>query len=367
LPGKPAHRSDGAGFALIQSEPRKEVDGLMKAAIPVLHFDTSDFPESQRFEVWRSGITTHQVTRSDPPGAPFDALVDAWTLGEMVMSHSRIGAAQMVRTAEMAEQDGRDWILVLLLKSGTMDFAIDGGKKQQTMRQGEVAVFDTLCDFASDGSAMDSITCAISRRAFAQITSEPSPHHGLILEDAWGRLLADYLLSLVRQLPEMDLDDTSNLTDAFVGLLMAALRATQPTGQAPLSKTISTARQRVESYIDQNLTSGELTSEQICDKLALSPSSLYRAFAHAGGITAYVRKRRLEVIHALLNNATEDLSIGEIARQYGFVSAAHFSRAFRKQFGFSPRVARHGTMLIPPPAEDADEVTVFRHWEEQLR
>ena len=112
----------GAGFALIQSEPRKEVDCLMKAAIPVLHFDTSDFPESQRFEVWRSGITTHQVTRSDPPGAPFDALVDAWTLGEMVMSHSRIGAAQMVRTAEMAEQDGRDWILVLLLKSGTMDF-----------------------------------------------------------------------------------------------------------------------------------------------------------------------------------------------------------------------------------------------------
>jgi AraC-like DNA-binding protein len=316
----------------------KEVDCLMTAAIPVLHFDTSDFPESQRFEVWRSGITTHQVTRSDPPGTPFEALVDAWTFGEMVMTHSRFGAARMVRTAEMAQEDGRDWILVLLLKSGTMNFAIDEGKKEQTMRQGEVAVFDTLCDFASDGSAMDSITCAISRRA-AQIPSEPSLHHGLIVEGAWGRLLADYLLSLVRQLPEMDIDDTSNLTDAFVGLLMAALRATQPTGNAPLSKTIATARQRVESYIDQNLTSGELTSDKICDKLALSPSSLYRAFAQAGGITAYIRKRRLEVIHALLNTATEGLSIGEIARQYGFVSAAHFSRAFRKQFGFSPRSA----------------------------
>jgi hypothetical protein len=50
---------------------------------------------------------------------------------------------------------------------------------------------------------------------------------------------------------------------------------------------------------------------------------LYRAFAHARGITAYIRKRRLEVIHALLKATTEGLSIGEIARQYGFVSAAH--------------------------------------------
>src|ERR1700676_2227140 len=109
----------------------------MPAAIPVLHFDTNDFPESQRFDTWRSAITTHQVTRSDPPSSPFDAVVDAWTLGEMVMTYSRIGAARMVRTAEMAQQDGRDWILVLLLKSGTMSFATEDGARQQTMRQGE--------------------------------------------------------------------------------------------------------------------------------------------------------------------------------------------------------------------------------------
>jgi AraC-like DNA-binding protein len=339
----------------------------MPAAIPVLHFDTNDFPESQRFDTWRSAITTHQVTRGEPPGSPFDAVVDAWTLGEMVMTHSRIGAARMVRTADMAQQDGRDWILVLLMKSGTMSFATEDGARQQTMRQGEVAVFDTICDFASDGSAMDSITCAISRRAFAQLTSEPPLHHGLIVEGAWGRLLADYLLSLVRQMPEMDAEDASSLTAAFVGLLTAALRATQPAENASISKAVATVRERVETYIEQHLTSGELASEQICAALALSPSSLYRAFAHAGGITAYIRKRRLEVIHALLNATPNGLSIGEIARQYGFVSAAHFSRAFRKQFGFSPRTARHGAVLIRPPVEDADEVAVFRHWEEQLR
>jgi AraC-like DNA-binding protein len=72
----------------------------------------------------------------------------------------------------------------------------------------------------------------------------------------------------------------------------AALRATQPAGNASISKSVATVRQRVETYIDQNLTSDELAYEQICAALALSPSSLYRAFAHAGGITAYIRKRR---------------------------------------------------------------------------
>jgi AraC-like DNA-binding protein len=339
----------------------------MTTAIPLLHFETSDFPEAERFDVWRAGITTHQVSRDASPGSPFDAIVDAWTLGEMVMSHSRIGAAKMVRTAEMARQDGRDWIIVLLLKSGTLDFAVDAGARRQTMRQGEVAVFDTLCDFASDGSAMDSITCAISRRAYAQMASNPPFHHGVIVEGAWGRLLADYLLSFVQQLPQMEIADASSLTQTFIAVLTAALRTAPSGGNAAVNKSIAAIRQRVESYIDRNLSSDQLTSKLVGKTLAISESSLYRAFASSGGVTAYIRRRRLEAIHALLNAGTDRQSIGEIARQYGFVSGAHFSRAFRKQFGFSPRAARLGKILTRPPAEDADQVATFRHWEEQLR
>src|SRR5262245_50040775 len=105
----------------------------MAAPIPVLHFDASDFPESERFDTWRSSITTHQVTRHESTGAPFDAIVDAWTLGDMVVTHSRIGAARLVRTAEMARKDGRDWIQVVFLKSGTVTFSIDDDPLEKTM------------------------------------------------------------------------------------------------------------------------------------------------------------------------------------------------------------------------------------------
>ncbi|WP_158670869.1 helix-turn-helix transcriptional regulator, partial [Bradyrhizobium guangdongense] len=116
---------------------------------------------------------------------------------------------------------------------------------------------------------------------------------------------------------------------------------------------------------DQHLASDKLDIAAMSRALATSKSNLYRAFANSGGVTAYIRKRRLETIHARLN-AGEPLAIYDIAREYGFASAAHFSRAFRKQFGFSPRRARLGGVSAPVDAAD-DDVALFRQWEERLR
>jgi AraC-like DNA-binding protein len=336
----------------------------MSAPIAVLHFDTKDFPESERFDVWRSGIATHQVTRHEPAGAPFDAVVDAWTLGDMVVTHSRIGAARLVRTAAMAQADGLDWIQVVFLKSGTVTFSIDNASTERSLRQGELAAFDTHRALTTDGSAMDCITCTISRRAFGRTGFDPASH-GVVIDGAWGRLIADFLLSFVQRLEDMRANDGADLTAAFVGLLTTALRARPANGQTAIGRAANSLRERAETHIEQNFASDRLTIRSISRALATSQSNLYRAFANTGGVTAYIRKRRLETIHARLN-AGEALAIGNIAREYGFKSAAHFSRAFRKQFGFSPRRARLGS-IGQPVVEATDEVTLFRQWEEQLR
>lgn len=87
---------------------------------------------------------------------------------------------------------------------------------------------------------------------------------------------------------------------------------------------------------------------------------------HAKGVTAYIRKRRLEAIHVLLNDPRDTRSIGEIAYQYGFVSEAHFSRVFRQKFGFSPRQARIGLPVTIETDEGDNETTVFRRWVQHL-
>jgi AraC-like DNA-binding protein len=327
----------------------------MTAPIPAVHFDTDDLPQDKRFDTWRSAVHAHRAwlpEGADP--AQFSAVVDAWTLGEVVLAHSRLPAVCLARTPDMARADGENWVSLALQLSGTTVFTLDQGDLVHTVGPGEIIAFDMMRDFKSETSAHEVITCAISRRAMLQATQEIPPHHGRMIDGPWGRLLADYMLSLVRQLPDMAASDALGLGRTLVQLVAACLKAT------------SEPQHRAETYIEKNLTSLDLGPLSICKALGISKARLYRAFRHSEGVTAYIRKRRLETIHVLLNDPRETRSIGEIAYQYGFVSEAHFSRVFRQKFGFSARDVRIGLPVTFVAGESDDETAVFRRWVQHL-
>jgi len=109
-----------------------------------------------------------------------------------------------------------------------------------------------------------------------------------------------------------------------------------------------------------------LNPSSICKALGVSKASLYRAFAGSNGITSYIRKRRLETIHVLLNDPRETRGIGTVAYQYGFVSEAHFSRVFREKFGLSPRDVRASLPADFAGDKDEDDAAILRRWVKQL-
>jgi AraC-like DNA-binding protein len=339
----------------------------MTAPIPAVHFDTDDLPQDKRFDTWRSAVHAHRAwlpEGADP--AQFSAVVDAWTLGEVVLAHSRLPAVCLARTPDMARADGENWVSLALQLSGTTVFTLDQGDLVHTVGPGEIIAFDMMRDFKSETSAHEVITCAISRRAMLQATQEIPPHHGRMIDGPWGRLLADYMLSLVRQLPDMAASDALGLGRTLVQLVAACLKATSEPQLARVSKRVTDVGHRAETYIEKNLTSLDLGPLSICKALGISKARLYRAFRHSEGVTAYIRKRRLETIHVLLNDPRETRSIGEIAYQYGFVSEAHFSRVFRQKFGFSARDVRIGLPVTFVAGESDDETAVFRRWVQHL-
>jgi AraC-like DNA-binding protein len=73
--------------------------------------------------------------------------------------------------------------------------------------------------------------------------------------------------------------------------------------------------------------------------LRISRSNLYRAFESVGGVARYVLRKRLHAAHAELIG-TIDRQVQEIAYHHGFKLASDFARAFRREFGISPRQAR---------------------------
>ena len=94
--------------------------------------------------------------------------------------------------------------------------------------------------------------------------------------------------------------------------------------------------QRVTDYIQNNLRE-ELTLDKISQTLLMSPYHFAHAFRQAVGLAPhrYVIKCRIDRAKSLLRET--DLSVSEIAHQVGYPNQSHFSVAFHKVTGQTPR------------------------------
>jgi signal transduction histidine kinase/CheY-like chemotaxis protein/ligand-binding sensor domain-containing protein/AraC-like DNA-binding protein len=94
--------------------------------------------------------------------------------------------------------------------------------------------------------------------------------------------------------------------------------------------------QKLLSYIDENIDDETLSSETLCDRLAISKSSLYNKTKSVLGTTPHglINQRRMRKASILLDSTT--LSVSEIIDQTGFKSRAYFYELFIKSFSCSP-------------------------------
>ncbi len=111
---------------------------------------------------------------------------------------------------------------------------------------------------------------------------------------------------------------------------------------------------RVHHYIVENLDGVALSPRAIAAANGVSVRQLHRVFSATGTtVSQWVRKLRLARCAAELRgerinpqgglkNATPGASEGitHIAFRWGFNDSAHFSKAFRAEFGQSPRAYR---------------------------
>jgi signal transduction histidine kinase/AraC-like DNA-binding protein/sugar lactone lactonase YvrE len=94
--------------------------------------------------------------------------------------------------------------------------------------------------------------------------------------------------------------------------------------------------QKLLTYIDENIDDESLLTDKLCDRLAISKSSLYNKTKSVLGTTPHglINQRRMRKAAILLDSTT--LTVSEIIDQIGFNSRAHFYELFNKAFGCSP-------------------------------
>jgi AraC-like DNA-binding protein len=114
----------------------------------------------------------------------------------------------------------------------------------------------------------------------------------------------------------------------------------------PVSESAAAGARRVQirAFIEANLRDPRLTPRHIATALGISPRYLRLLFSREEEtISRYVTRRRLEeATRELAASMWRGTTITNIAYHWGFSDAGHFSRAFRQQFGLSPRRYRQG-------------------------
>jgi AraC-like DNA-binding protein len=83
-----------------------------------------------------------------------------------------------------------------------------------------------------------------------------------------------------------------------------------------------------------------LRLDDVAQALHVSPYHLCRLFKAETGVPVHRYLNRLRLRHALEGIAERDVDLTHLAFELGFSSHSHFTSAFRKEFGVTPREAR---------------------------
>jgi AraC-like DNA-binding protein len=306
---------------------------------PVAAWSTRSIAPARQFSSWREAVSeTHLAW--DMPGRrvpAFRALIKPRMLGAASViecacdpCHGRRGATEIGRSSDA-------YYGVLYLVRGQE--AVRQGGREARLQAGDLTLWDSTrpIDFAIDGP-LHKITLLIPQalldvvlpRAYDRIATVVSGRTGC------GALLASHLRALAREGQEVPAASLPLLLGATLDLLASALGQDVPGAPAHQAALLA----RIRAFVLDRLHEPGLAPAQIAGAHGISLRQLHRVFEATGcSVERWIWQQRLLRCHReLLKPAAATIS--DVAFRWGFSDAAHFSRAFKAQFGLTPRQLR---------------------------
>jgi AraC-like DNA-binding protein len=166
--------------------------------------------------------------------------------------------------------------------------------------------------------------------------------HAYRLTDGPGAVLADFVLSAVRQHDSIRTAAASRLGEAGLHLIAGTL---SEVAAPDADEAADALRLQVLGYVRAHLADQDLSHAQVAAAHHMASRTLHRLFEHEPfTVTDYIRAQRLDAVHRdLTDPLLRNRSIAALAARWGFTDQAHFTRAFRARYGTTPSHTRRTT------------------------
>lgn len=334
-----------------QDTPDEESSG---SSLHPSEFKTHNLPGADQFDEFRAtygGVFDIFPVKSQDRTFPVHQKI--WNLDKLVLVCARLPGPGYAFGWRHARRAGLDHWYAFLPCGGAAPEGLEG-------HAGPVSFHCLAQPFQSEIEAHGMLMLFIPRDLVA---ADMDPLLDRKLDNGAGLLLADFLALLCRRLPRLRPCELPGVLEAIRGLIAACAMPSGnplPDAHGPIDlRLLDRARRLVEHRIAEP----DLSPASLCRDLSVSRSSLYRTFEPLGGVSAHIRRQRLLRARDALLDAVDARSIARIADEWGFADASTFSRAFKHEFGLSPRAARKmgwtesgHRKADPPHPEDAADL-----------
>ncbi|WP_417624500.1 transcriptional regulator FeaR [Paremcibacter congregatus] len=270
----------------------------------------------------------------------FRGAIDLRNIGGFDVAGISMNADRVIRSRKQIEKSDNKYCFLILQLSGRS--ILSQRNNEAHLQPGDMALIDSAypSEFKYDGF-MQQISLHIPRATLESFLPYRRIQEARRISGraGMGAVTKEFLASTYTEAAHIGEPDYNTVREVLLNLLGATLR-----GYSPDQVLDQKSRQmaNIRKVIEQKLTDPGLTPSMVAELCGLSIRHLHRLFqAEGASCGEWIRLRRLnEARQQLADRRYADQNIIQIAFHWGFNDAAHFSRAFKQEFGLSPRQYR---------------------------
>ncbi|MEW2622929.1 helix-turn-helix domain-containing protein [Streptomyces sp. NPDC048106] len=298
-------------------------------------------PDREKVAYWNDAVSRTLVPMTVAPrgDGPFHGRIATDHLGYLQVSTMEADAKRVSRTPALIARSSEAMVAVGVQVSGTATFVQDGRRAE--VGEGDLVVYDTARPYFFDyPQRFTTHVFQLPRHKLGVADGDIRQVTGNAIgtTDGFGAVLLPFLATLAASADGYPPAVASQLAGHVVDLFATLITERTHPGGADADTARSHVLIRVRDYINQNLGDPDLSPEGIARTHRISVRYLHRLFeSERTTVSRLIQQRRLEECGRELAHLGTASTVSAVAHRWGFVSTSHFSRAFRRTYGVSPR------------------------------